>query len=340
MSKERKKAYIAILIIAILGFIVLQVLIDFKIINRYWKTIVNLICINIILAVSLNIVVGNLGQINLGHAGFMAIGAYTAAIFMKARIVEGIPGFLISLVLAGFVSCLVGILIGLPVLRLHGDYLAIVTLAFGEIVRVLIENLEITGGAQGLAGIPVTNNFGIIYLLAIISVAMMYSVMTSRHGRAVLAIKDNELAAESSGINITYHKTFAFAVSALFAGIAGGIYAQNIGVIESTVFNYNKSFDMLVMVVLGGMGSFTGSIVSAIGLTILPELLRSFSDWRMILYSVVLVLVMIFRPQGLMGRGEFSIRRFLKIDDPKTGKGKKGNENKKTLEEVDSEQRN
>ncbi|MDY6066030.1 MAG: branched-chain amino acid ABC transporter permease [Finegoldia sp.] len=339
MSKQRKKAYIAMLILAIAGFVLLQVLMNFRIINRYWQSIINLICINIILAVSLNIVVGNLGQINLGHAGFMAIGAYTAAIFMKARLVPGVAGFLISLVLAGLVSCLVGILIGLPVLRLHGDYLAIVTLAFGEIVRVLVENLKITGGAQGLAGIPVINNFALIYVLTIVSVALMYSVMTSRHGRAVLAIKDNELAAQSSGINVTYYKTFAFGLSALFAGVAGAIYAQTIGVIGSNVFNYNKSFDILVMVVLGGMGSFTGSIISATGLTILPEVLRSLSDWRMIIYSVVLVLVMIFRPEGLMGRREFSIRKFLKIDNPKTGEGKAENINKKTIEEVDNETR-
>ena len=182
-------------------------------------------------------------------------------------------------------------LIGLPVLRLTGDYLAIVTLAFGEIIRVLIENLSFTGGAQGLAGIPTTNDFGKYYFLAVFVIAMIFTYAGCRHGRAVLSIRDNELASQSCGINITKYKTFAFALSAVFAGIAGALYAQSFGVLAANIFNYNKSFDYLVMVVLGGMGSITGAIFSSIGLTILPEILRPLADWRMVIYALILIIV-------------------------------------------------
>lgn len=311
MDKNKKTSYIATSLIVLLTFVIVQGLILLGIIDSYWQSILFFLCINVILSISLNITVGNLGQITLGHAGFMSIGAYTAGIFLRSGLIEGLPAFFISLILAGFVAFLFSFVIGLPVLRLNGDYLAIVTLAFGEIIRVVAENLSITGGAQGMAGIPTIDNFGLIFFITVFSVVFMYSIMTSRFGRAVLAIKDNELAAESSGVNTTRYKTFAFTLSALFAGIAGALYAQTTGVIAANVFNYNKSFDILVMVVLGGMGSFTGSIISTIVLTIVPEVLRAFADWRMIIYSLILVIVMIFRPQGLMGREEFSISRFL-----------------------------
>jgi len=316
----RSKKGIMVLTIILLALFYLAVLgLDFAgILNRYGMSVLRLICINIVLAVSLNVTVGNLGQITLGHAGFMSIGAYTAALFSKAGIVPGLPGYLIGLILGGIFACIVGILIGIPALRLKGDYLAIVTLAFGEIIRVLIEYFNFTGGAQGLSGIPVMQNFLVIFLITVISVALMFNTMTSKHGRAVLSIRDDEIASESSGINITYFKTYAFALSAFFAGIAGGMYAHNIGVIGAKVFDYNRSFDILVMVVLGGMGSFTGAILSAIVLTIIPELLRQFAEYRMIFYSLALIIVMIFRPEGLMGRKEFSITslvyKLLKVD--------------------------
>lgn len=307
MTRQRKGIYLLTIVLLALLFLVIFGLKQFGIVNRYAESVLRLVCINIILAVSLNITVGNLGQITLGHAGFMSIGAYTAAIFSKLGIVEGIPGYFIGMILGGLLACLIGIIIGIPALRLKGDYLAIVTLAFGEIIRTLIEYFNFTGGAQGLSGISKMQNFGIMYFVMCISVAMMFSILTSRHGRAVLAIREDQIAAENSGINVTYYKTFAFALSAFFAGIAGAMYAHNIGVIGAKVFDYNKSFDILVMVVLGGMGSFTGSVVSATVLTIIPEALRQFSDYRMIVYALVLILMMIFRPQGLIGRKEFSI---------------------------------
>lgn len=319
MSKEKKLSYIITTLLVLALFIILEVLMNSGLISRYWESILILICINIIMATSLNLTVGVLGQVNLGHAGFMAIGAYTAGIFLKTGLASGPLGFVISLVLAALVSGFFGILIGLPILRLRGDYLAIVTLAFGEIIRVIIENMNITGGAQGMAGIPTIKSFAIFFFVAVLIIALIFTYADSRHGRAVLSIRDNELAAEACGINITKYKTFAFTLSAVFAGIAGALYAQSFGVIAANIFNYNKSFDYLVMVVLGGIGSITGAIISSVGLTILPEILRPLAEWRMVIYAVILILVMIFRPQGLLGRKEFSIRKFLKMDKFKKG---------------------
>lgn len=284
-------------------------MLNMGIINRYQSSILNFLCINIILAASLNVTVGLLGQINLGHAGFMSIGAYAAALFTKSGLIPGLPGYFVGLILAGLLAGLIGFLIGIPALRLKGDYLAIITLAFGEIIRVILEFFNFTGGAQGLKSIPWYQDFYLIYFLTVFCVAIMYSLMTTRHGRAVLAIREDEIASEASGINTTYYKTFAFIVSAIFAGIAGGMYAHNVGIIVPKQFDYNYSINILVMVVLGGMGSFTGSIISAILLTILPEFLRSFADYRMIVYSLALILIMLFRPEGLMGRGEFSLTK-------------------------------
>lgn len=309
MSRIKKINYAVIVALVLILFIILRISLNLGLINRYQSSVLNFLCINIILATSLNVTVGCLGQINLGHAGFMSIGAYAAAIFTKSGLIPGLPGYLVGLLIAGALAGLIGFLIGIPALRLKGDYLAIITLAFGEIIRVLIEFFSFTGGAQGLKSIPWMQDFTIIYFLMVCSVAFMYSLMTTRHGRAVLAIREDEIAAEASGINTTYYKTFAFIISAIFAGIAGGIYAHNIGIIVPKQFDYNYSVNILVMVVFGGMGSFTGSIISAIVLTILPEFLRSFADYRMIIYSLALILIMIFRPTGLLGRKEFSLSK-------------------------------
>lgn len=324
MTKTRKISYgLTVVLVAILYFIIV-LLNQAGVLGPYELGIMNLICINIILAVSLNVVVGCLGQITLGHAGFMSIGAYTAGIFMKSGIAEGLPGYLISLLLAGIVALGVGVLIGIPGLRLRGDYLAIITLAFGEIIRTLIEYFGFTGGAQGLTGIPRYRDFNMIFLITVLSVIFMYSLMTSRHGRAVLAIREDEIASDAVGVNTTYYKVFAFALSAMFAGIAGGIYAQNFGNITARYFDYNNSINILVMVVLGGMGSFTGATLSAAVLTILPEMLRGFDDYRMIIYALVLIIMMIFRPTGLLGRKEFQITKIIDFVRIKI----KGNEDK------------
>lgn len=312
MDYTKKLSYILTLVFVIAIYFLLTTLIGNKIISRYQTTILIFICINIILAVSLNITVGCLGQITIGHAGFMSVGAYAAALFAKSGLMTGMSGYILALIIGGLIAGIIGIIIGIPALRLYGDYLAIITLAFGEIIRVLIEYFNFTGGAQGLRKIPRFNDFGVIYMIMVVCVVMMFSLMTSRHGRAVLSIRDDEIASAASGVNTTYYKTFAFTVSAIFAGIAGGIYAHNLGILGAKQFDYNYSINILVMVVLGGMGSFTGSIISAIVLTILPEVLRGFADYRMIIYSLVLILTMIFRPTGLLGRKEFQISKLIK----------------------------
>ncbi|NMB14080.1 MAG: branched-chain amino acid ABC transporter permease [Gallicola sp.] len=311
MPKNKKQIYILTVVVLAVVYAIVFSLMSAGLLSRYWSSLINLICINIILAVSLNVTVGTLGQITLGHAGFMSIGAYAAGLFSKAHIVDGLPGFLISLVIAGIVAGIVGVIIGIPGLRLRGDYLAIITLAFGEIIRVLIEFFDFTGGAQGLSGIPRFQNFTVFFILMAASVAFMYSMMTSRHGRAILAIREDEIASDSVGINTTYYKVFAFVISAVFAGIAGGMYAHQMGVLNAKQFDFNYSINILVMVVLGGMGSFTGATISATVLTILPEMLRGFNDYRMIIYSLILIIMMIFRPSGLLGRKEFHITKFV-----------------------------
>lgn len=311
MGKSKKLNYAICFLLLLLMYLFMVSMIGSSMFSRYQISLLILICINIILAVSLNVTVGCLGQITIGHAGFMSVGAYTAALFSKTAILSGVPGYIVALILGGLVAGIVGIIIGIPALRLNGDYLAIITLAFGEIIRVLIEYFDFTGGPQGLRGIPRMNNFHLIYWIMIISVVLMYSVMTSRHGRAILAIREDEIASAASGINTTYYKTFAFTLSAVFAGIAGGMYAHNLGILGAKQFDYNYSINILVMVVLGGMGSFTGSILAAIVLTLLPEMLREFADYRMILYSLVLIFMMIFRPKGLFGREEFQLSRAM-----------------------------
>ena len=327
MTKTKKLSYILTVALVVFLYFIIFLLNQVGILGTYELGIMNFICINIILAVSLNITVGCLGQIALGHAGFMSIGAYTASLFMKAGLMSGLPGYLVSLILAGILSLIVGVIIGIPGLRLRGDYLAIITLAFGQIIKTIIEYLDFTGGAQGLTGIPRYRDFTTIFVITVVSVVFMYSIMTSRHGRAVLAIRDDEIAADASGINTTYYKVFAFALSAMFAGIAGGIYAQTMGNITAKYFDYNNSINILVMVVLGGMGSFTGATLSAAVLTILPESLRTFAQYRMIIYALVLITMMLFRPTGLLGRKEFQISKVieffrLKIKGPKEEGGK------------------
>lgn len=306
------KSYIINTAAIVLIFVVLTMLTNMGIINKYFQGILMLICINVILATSLNMTTGVLGQIALGHAGFMSIGAYCAAIFSKT--ITGIPDnlcFILSLIVGGVIAAIFGILVGIPALRLKGDYLAIITLGFGEIIRVIIENIKITGGAQGLRSIPKLANFTTVFWITIFVICILFTFGRSRHGRAIMAIREDDIASEACGIQNTYYKVLAFTVSAFFAGIAGGIYAQYLGILSAKSFGFMRSIEILVLVVLGGMGSLTGSIISAIGLTILPELLRKFSEYRMLIYSLALIIVMIFKPSGLLGKYEFSLTTFI-----------------------------
>lgn len=294
-----------------------SLLISGGVLSGYYSKVVVKIGIYIILVVSLNVATGYLGQLPLGHAGFMAVGAYASAIFMTRLGLRGQGAFAVAAVLGGLAAALAGFLIGIPALRLKGDYLAIITLGFGEIIRVILTNLDdvlgfsFTGGAGGLLGIPKTTNFLNTFLWVGITCFLIHTLMKSRHGRAIYAIRENEIAAEASGIPVTAYKTFAFVVSAFFAGVAGALYSGYLGILKPDNFKFMTSIEILVMVVLGGMGSMLGSVVSAAVLTALPEALRVFSDWRMIAYALLLILVMIFKPSGLMGQYDFSMKRSL-----------------------------
>lgn len=291
--------------------------------STYYSGMLVVVGINIILAVSLNVATGYLGQLPLGHAGFMAVGAYTGGIFLKGLEVNDTSGITyvvlvaIALVLSGIVAAIFGVIIGVPALRLKGDYLAIITLGFGEIIRVVLNNIDsvlgfkLTYGASGLKRIPKISSLLVVVICVIAVCTIIHMVMKSRHGRAVLSIRENEIAAESCGINTTYYKVMAFVMSAFFAGVAGCLYAGNLGSVYPSTFGFMKSIEILVMVVLGGMGSMLGSVLSATVLTILPQVLYAVNDYRMVVYSLVLVIMMIFRPEGLMGTYDFSFSRIL-----------------------------
>ena len=280
-------------------------------VNRAQKAVILQIGISTLLAVSLNVATGYLGQLPLGHAGFMAVGGYAAAILWKAM-PKNTGAMLLGLLLGGLAAAVFGIAIGIPALRLRGDYLAIITLGFGEIIRVLIINLpSITGGTPGLMSIPKHSTFLVVYATVIVSCVLIHTLMKSRHGRAILAIRENEIAAEASGVNTTFYKVLAFTVSAFFAGVAGALYAGYTGILTPGNFTFMTSVNILVMVVLGGLGSMAGSIIAAAILTALPLALQSFSKYRMVIYALLLIVVMIFKPSGLLGRYDFSLSRIL-----------------------------
>jgi branched-chain amino acid transport system permease protein len=297
--------------------------------SSYNNKLIMLVGINIILAVSLNIATGYLGQLPLGHAGFMAIGAYTSALLMKSLPWATTISFPVALLMAGAVSALFGVLIGIPALRLRGDYLAIITLGFGEIIRVILLNIDdvlgfkLTYGASGLKRIPKISTFTLVLACVIVTCTVIHMVMKSRHGRAILAIRENEIAAEACGVPVTYYKVFAFSLSAFFAGLAGCLYSGYIGSLQPGVFGFMKSIEILVMVVLGGRGSMLGSVLAACVLTVLPELMRGFDDLRMVMYSVVLIVMMLFRPEGLLGSYDFSMSRLIEKAVTKLKGGRK-----------------
>lgn len=331
MKKQIKfttlQSYILNTVCIVLLWAFFAILIKTGAITNYWRGILITIGINIILATSLNLSCGYLGQLPLGHAGFMAVGAYAGALFMKATpaadlIKAGqngalIPYIILAIIISAVVAGIFGLIIGIPALRLKGDYLAIITLGFGEIIRVVITNIDsvlgfkFTNGAAGLARIPKFTSYNLAFITVVLCIFIIHTFMKSRHGRAVLSIRDNEIAAESVGINTTKYKTTAFVLSAMLAGVAGCLYAGYLGSLYPSSFKFMKSIEILVMVVLGGMGSMIGSVVAAVVLTALPELLRAVSDYRMLAYSLALVLMMIFRPQGLFGSYDFSLTKLI-----------------------------
>ena len=276
--------------------------------NRYYLGIAIDTGINIILAVSLNLINGHTGQFSLGHAGFMAVGGYTAAKFtlvFESMVPDSLKPllFLVALILGGVFAAVAGLGVGVPSLRLKGDYLAIVTLGFGEIIRVIVQNMEAVGAASGLKGIPKYTTFGWTFALAAVTIYAVASLVNSTYGRGFIAVSDDEVAASSMGINPVRYKVTAFVTGAFFAGVAGGLYAHHKQFLSPTGFDFLKSIDIVVMVILGGMGRTAGVVIAAIILTLLPEVLRQFADYRMIIYSLLIIGLMMARPQGLFTLG-------------------------------------
>ena len=292
-------------------------------INPYLLQILILVGINVILATSLNLINGFTGQFSIGHAGFMAIGGYASAFFTYyygADLVQSLGSiiffpwlarsiiFVFALILGGILSAIAGLIVGIPSLRLRGDYLAIATLGFGEIIRVLILNIDAIGGARGFADIPNYTNLFWVLFFVLVTIIVVRNLVHSTHGRAFLSIREDEVAAEAMGINTTYYKVYAFVIGAFFAGVAGGLFGHYLMYLHTNSFTFMKSIEVVIMVVLGGMGSITGSILAAIILTILPEVLRAVKDYRMVIYSLILIILMLTRPQGIFGVEEFNLK--------------------------------
>ena len=272
-------------------------------INSYWLFISYDIGINIILAVSLNLINGYTGQFSLGHAGFMAVGAYTAAVitnqFGDLNSFASGAVFLGALLAGGLLAAVTGLLVGIPTLRLRGDYLAIVTLGFGEIIRVILQNMNAVGGARGLSVAHGWTNFFWAFGFAAVTVYVVTALVHSTYGRGFIAVRDDEVAASAMGINPTKYKVTAFVIGAFFAGIAGGLYAHSKQFLSPNGFGFMQSITFVVMVILGGMGNTVGVIIAAVLLTLLPEFLRPVAEYRMIIYSFLLIVLMLTRPQGL-----------------------------------------
>ena len=331
MTKAKRKRLIYNLItfgLVIAAYLILQNMIDAKAISRSLKGLLVPICSWIVMAVSLNLVIGFSGELSLGHAGCMSIGAYTGAIisgwFLSAfDMQDPTLRLVLAILISGVVAGIFGALIGIPVLRLRGDYLAIVTLAFGEIIRNLVNVLYVgtmdgrlyfsflnkklpegitmlVDGAKGAVKIKPISTFTIGFALIILTLIIVLNLVNSRAGRAIQATRDNRIAAESMGVSVTKYKMMAFVTAATLAGMAGALYGLNSSTVVPTQFTFNQSINVLVFVVLGGLGNVLGSVISATFLTVLPEVLREFADYRMLVYAVVLILVMIFTNNPLI----------------------------------------
>ena len=285
--------------IVALFYIVVTVMIQTGNASRHMQSLLVPICVNIVLAVSLNLVIGFLGELSLGHAAFMSVGAYTGgllSIYLKNAFPQ-LPvavRFPVSILAGGILAAIFGALVCVVVLRLKGDYLAIVTLAFGEILRSIVINLEFTGGASGLKGVPQNASFTYGIILVFITLFVIQNLAKSKHGRAIQALRDNTIAAQSVGVNATRYKLLVFTLAAFFAGMAGVLYSHNYSILTAGTFDYNYSIEILVMVVLGGIGSVRGSVIAAALIAILPEMLRSLQDYRMLIYAIVLIVMMLF----------------------------------------------
>ncbi|MGA2141413.1 MAG: branched-chain amino acid ABC transporter permease [Brevinematales bacterium] len=308
------RGWVKVVLITVLLYVIWSLI--YGSVNDFWKFNLLVLGINIILAVSLNLINGFAGQFSLGHAGFMAVGGYSSAIITLYHSGElsalGMPEFMIfsiAVLAGGITSAVFGFIIGLPALRLKGDYLAIATLGFGEIIRLSVLNVDYLGGAAGLKGLPAYTNGNWIFFMAAAAVIVISNLINSSHGRAILAVREDEIAAESMGISSTRYKVAAFVIGAFFAGIAGALFVHNIRLVNSGSFTFMKTVEILVMVVIGGLGSTTGVIIGAVFFTLTNSFLADYPYERMIIFSIIMIILMLLRPEGLMGSREFRRRR-------------------------------
>ena len=325
MKKNKKLTGDLITLVAVVAvYAVVALLLYTGKMTRQLSNMLIPISVYIVLAVSLNLVVGLLGELSLGHAGFMSVGVFSGCL-VSIALSAALPVAVrlpLSMLVGGLVAAVFGFVVGLPALRLKGDYLAIVTLACGEIIKNIITNLNLTGGALGLNTSAIYSNSKTLLpfaaVLVFLTVLVMMNLKRSKHGRSIMAIRDNRIAAESVGLNVTYYKLAVFVIAAFFAGAAGTLYGHFYSNVKAAAFDYNMSIEILVIVVLGGMGSVPGSIIAAVVLQALPEVMRGFADYRMLLYAIVLILVMLITNSG-------KAKQFLeKIKPANILKAKKG----------------
>lgn len=295
----------------ILGFFAIKGAVATGLINNFHQITLVTVLINIIFAVGLNLVIGVAGQFSLGHAGFIALGAYTTAVMTKES--SDMGTFFLSMAVGIVLAMAVALIVGLPTLRLRGDYLAIATLGVGEIIRVVINNMrDITNGPAGISGIPKVTNWELVYVLMVLSTVLIMNYVNSSQGRATYSILQDSIAAEAMGVNVTKYKVIPFVMGAATAAMGGSLLASYLGIVTPSDFSFTRSIDILIIVVFGGIGSFTGSFIAAIVLGILNLVLMPYGQLRMIIYAIALILIMIFRPGGLLGMTEFRISNFTK----------------------------
>ncbi|MGX7106332.1 branched-chain amino acid ABC transporter permease [Hutsoniella sourekii] len=298
---------IAWLVSILVAFAIIFSLVEAGIINPFYKITLVTIMLNIIYAVGLNLILGVAGQFSLGHAGFIAIGAYSAAIF-TTRMANPQQGLLVGLIVGVLVSMVVALVVGIPTLRLKGDYLAIATLGVSEIIRVLINNLrDLTNGPAGISGIPIITDWWHVFIALVVTTIFILNYVYSSQGRATMAVNQNEIAAQAMGVHTAKYKVAAFVLGSITAAIGGALQATYLGIVTPNDYTFNRSIDVLIIVVFGGIGSFTGSFIAAIVLGLLNLFLQDYGQLRMVIYAVALILIMIFRPGGLLGTKEVRV---------------------------------
>lgn len=308
----RDRRFLVTIGVAVALFAAVEAGVRTGVINNYWQTIFTYACVFVTYALGLNVIYGYNGQFSLGHAAFYGVGAYASALVTKQLFAGDAVVFPLAIITGGLIAAILGFLVGLPILRLRSDYLGIATLGFGIMVKVLFDNADVLipamGGSRGMTGIPKATSFGWAFFVMLAAIILVRNLIYSSHGRAVISIREDEIAADTMGIDTTKYKTLAFVVGCFLAGIAGSLYAHLYAFLHPTSFDFLKSVDVLLVVVLGGLGSMTGTIIAAVGWIFLLEGLRilpeQFLDFRMVIYPLVLIIIMIVRPSGLMGGTE------------------------------------